>query len=99
MKKQTSKLKLVSGLRRSILVCLVASLVMSFGCAQLRLPAIDPTGTGIFRPGSTQLLTPNSFQQNQFGLAAGQAGNPVFQPPAFTPPNNNLPANTGNQYP
>ncbi|MFT7633434.1 MAG: hypothetical protein ACI87E_004490, partial [Mariniblastus sp.] len=42
---------------------------------------------------------PNSFQQNQFGLAAGQAGNPVFQPPAFTPPNNNLPANTGNQYP
>lgn len=50
--------------RNSIMTSLLLASCLMFvaGCAQIRLPAIDPTGNRIFlpAPNSTQLLTPGS---------------------------------------
>ena len=50
---------------KSIMISLVLASCLMFvaGCAQIRLPAIDPTGNRIFlpAPNSTQLLTPGSI--------------------------------------
>ena len=64
-------------------------LLLHSGCAQCRLPAIDPTGSSVFQPGGTQLLTPGAARANsgavsQFGQPV--VASPVFQPQPFTPP-------------
>ena len=72
-------------------ISIVILLLLQSGCAQLRLPAIDPSGNRIFLPGSTgtQLLTPRSATGRGCCLNplrnSRAATNPVFQPQPFTP--------------
>jgi len=79
-----------------VTICFAISLQAVAAHAQIRLPAIDPSGNRIFlpAPNNTTLLTPNSAAQNalnnplrpgQFGQGAPfgfgqQAGPPVQQP-------------------
>ena len=60
------------------------------GCAQIRLPAIDPTGNRIFLPGtnSTQLLTPGTVNGGLFsGGGTGLFnGGGLFNSGIGTPP-------------
>ncbi len=66
MRTTTSKL--------ATLIGLLVWTAMSLGCAQLRIPQIDPLGRRIFAPapGSTEILTP---------LSAQAATGPAFQQP------------------
>jgi uncharacterized repeat protein (TIGR01451 family) len=83
------------------LICSIAIVFasVSLGCAQLRIPSIDPTGARILSPNnSTQLLTPGVATGGLFGCRAGQNQPPqagVFQPQPFTA----TPAPTIPQYP
>ncbi len=109
MKKQSTQTILKRWFQRCIVIGLAAILTSQLGCAQLRLPAIDPTGNQIFRPGGTQLLTPGAtrssvFGQNQFAQPnngplngfSRTGANPILQPQPFSAP----PAITNaSQYP
>ncbi len=78
-------------LRRTFSVVGILLLLVCFqnGCSSLRVPAIDPSGTRIFKQGGTPLLTPRSAQNNagsfsQIGQPVG--GVPAYQPRPFTTP-------------
>lgn len=80
----------------------VLLLIMLSGCAQLRLPAIDPLGRDVFlpAPNSTGLLTSGNPAINP--LRPGQPNNPVFQPPSFSgnqPPTPRFPVQPAFQPP
>ncbi|MFK7768472.1 MAG: hypothetical protein AB8B55_14720 [Mariniblastus sp.] len=68
-----------------IAICAIVLFLLQSGCAQIRLPAIDPTGRGIFLPApySNQLLGPNSAAQTGNPLRNNPGFNPAFQPPGF----------------
>ncbi len=78
-------------LRLTISVFGILLLLVCFqnGCSSLGVPAIDPTGTRIFKQGGTPLLTPRSAQNNSGNF--NQLGQPIaiapaYQPPPFTAP-------------
>lgn len=75
-------------------------LILQFGCSQLRVPAIDPSGSRIFLPrgNSTQILTPRAAARNSASTNPLRiAQNPAFQPQPFTAPQ--PPAVAAPQYP
>ena len=73
--------------RRGIISALIATLILQFGCAQLRVPAIDPSGTRVFLPcgNGTTLLTPfGGCKKNAVAGPVAVAPNPVYQPQSFS---------------
>lgn len=70
--------------RTAIAAWALALFVMATaGCAQLRLPRIDPSGNSIFLPGnaSTQFILPGSNGASATNLGtAGNQINPIFPP-------------------
>ena len=80
-----------------VTICFAISLQAAIAHAQIRLPAIDPSGNRIFlpAPNNTTLLTPNSAAQNSLGnpLRPGILGQGAIfgrnqltsQPPVQTP--------------
>ncbi len=88
--------------RQWIASALLALLVLQLGCAQCRIPAIDPTGSRIFLPrgNSTQILTPRAARNNAVANPLLVAQNPVFQPQPFsTPPQSPVAPATTPQFP
>lgn len=102
MRKQPKKLISANTLGKWIVSILSVFVLLQSGCAQIRVPAIDSTGSSVFRRGGTQLLTPfsaraNAGTYNQFGQPI--AVNPVFQPQPFTLSPVAVPQSGGAQYP
>ena len=102
---QRLQIKLYHGMGNLRLICSTILLLLVFmqvGCAQLRLPAIDPLGRQLFLPQrSTQILgnplrptqaPTGAFQPPSFSQAQSQAQRqglqtqPAFQQPATPPP-------------
>lgn len=92
MSQQRIQLNRIIDARRLIVIGFVALMMLQTGCAQIRLPAIDPTGNGIFlpAPNNTQLLGPAAKSGCKLGCnplrARQNARNPVFQPQPFSTP-------------
>ncbi|GIW97759.1 MAG: hypothetical protein KatS3mg111_1092 [Pirellulaceae bacterium] len=68
-----------------VAICLGLALLLTGGCAQLRLPQIDPTGQRIFLPppNSTQLTLPRLHATE---TEPGLIPNPAFAAPPTPPP-------------
>lgn len=78
--------------RRWIVSLGLVILMLQIGCAQLQLPAFDPTGNRVFapRPNSTQILTPCTSRGGCLGLnplrsQSSAATGGVFQPAPLSP--------------
>ncbi len=102
MRKQPEQLNPANQIGNWIVSVIAVLAILQTGCAQIRVPAIDPTGSSVFRPGCTQLLSPRAARSNpgvvdQFGQPV--ATNPVFQPQPFTPLSVGVPQSTGTQCP
>lgn len=77
-----------------ILACLMTALAIVAGCAQVRLPRIDPLGRSIFLPNnSTNIVTPANSNPTPGIIVPGAVagGTPVIQTPGV--PNPQLPQN------
>lgn len=83
MRLQSKKTHLRLRLTFSVFGILLLLVCFQNGCSSLRVPAIDPTGTRIFKQGGTPLLTPRSAQNNAGNF--NQLGQPVAIAPAFQP--------------
>ena len=87
--------------RLAVLITLTGVIVLGAGCAQLRLPAIDPSGQSIFLPQSTPLVGPFSSPDAVFPSAQAlpQAGtcNPP-QPYGWSPITTAPTAETGGLF-
>ena len=87
---------------------IVVLMLQSSGCAQIRIPAFDPTGRGVFLPApfSNQLLGPGAAANGNPLRGVNPNFNPAFQPQSFqqqfsAQPGqaNNLPTQPAFQHP
>ena len=83
MRLQSKKSYLRLRLTISVFGILLLLVCFQNGCSSLRVPAIDPSGTRIFKQGGTPLLTPRSAQNNPGNF--NQLGQPIAIAPAYQP--------------